>query len=124
MHGHGTREPAPRNSLRDPEVLAPSFAASRPILCSGWVPGATISRQTLLGELQLRRGRHEDARRLLREAIDTLVPNGGVPVRTVEAMEPLVLLYEEWGKPDQAAAWRKRVETETEKLPQSDRTDR
>jgi len=54
--------------------------------------------------------RHEDAERLLQEALKGREAKlGPQHPNTIRSLKQLVTLYESWGKPDEAANWRVRL---------------
>jgi hypothetical protein len=69
---------------------------------------------SLLGEALLGRGQYPEAEPLVvpgyegMKAREAAIPPPGRP-RLVEAAERVVRLYEAWGKPEQAAAWKARL---------------
>jgi serine/threonine protein kinase/tetratricopeptide (TPR) repeat protein len=69
---------------------------------------------SMLGEALLGQGRHADAEPLLVDGYEGLkareasISASGKP-QLVEAADRVVRLYESWGKPDEAAAWRTRL---------------
>src|SRR5262249_53375941 len=75
----------------------------------------TFSAQSLLGNALLGQKKYSEAEPLLLRGNDGLILHRAkIPAdekrRLVEALERLVRLYDEWGKPDQAATWRKKLE--------------
>jgi hypothetical protein len=74
----------------------------------------TFNTQSQLGEALLGQQRYDDAEPLLRAGYEGLkqrqarIPPQG-QVRLGEALQRLVQLYDAWGKPDEAARWRKEL---------------
>ena len=75
----------------------------------------TFNTQSLLGGSLLGQKNYAGAEPLLLAGYEGMkereakIPPQGKP-RLTEALERLVQLYDAWGKPDEAAAWRKRLE--------------
>jgi len=69
----------------------------------GWLRYNAMS---LLGEALTKQGKYAEAEPLLLEGYEKMEPPPAVAIRRDEARDRLVALYEAWGKPDQAAAWR------------------
>ena len=75
----------------------------------------TFHTQSLLGGSLLGQKHYAAAEPLLlsgyegMKAREAKIPPAGNP-RLSEALERLVQLYDAWGKPEQAAAWRKRLQ--------------
>jgi serine/threonine protein kinase/tetratricopeptide (TPR) repeat protein len=83
----------------------------------------TFSAMSLLGEALLLQMQHADAEPLLVQGYEGMkereakIPNTAKG-RLIEAIEPLVRLYDDCGQADQAAAWRRKLQTEKgEKMP-------
>jgi eukaryotic-like serine/threonine-protein kinase len=124
VHGPGHPEVAGalaqlgRNLLRqrkyaDAEpLLRESLAIRQEKVPDDW---RTFNTQSLLGGALLGRQRYAEAEPLLRQGYEgmrrgeTRIPADGKP-RLAEALERVVQLYEAWGKPDEAARWRKELE--------------
>jgi serine/threonine protein kinase/tetratricopeptide (TPR) repeat protein len=69
-----------------------------------WVTADAASR---LGGCLTALGQYEEAQKLLLPAFQSLQgARGEPPARRAQARERLIMLYEAWGKPDEAAAWR------------------
>jgi serine/threonine protein kinase len=75
----------------------------------------TFNAQSLLGASLLGQHHYADAEPLLQQgyegmmARDKVIPSQG-KIRLTEALERLVQLYDAWGKPEQAATWRKKLD--------------
>jgi hypothetical protein len=68
---------------------------------------ATAISQSLLGVSLAKQGRYAEAEPLLQASVEVLQSAQGVPpVRVRQALERIVALYEAWGKPAKANAWR------------------
>jgi tetratricopeptide (TPR) repeat protein len=123
VHGPGHPEVAGalaqlgRNLLRQGKyaeaepLLRESLAVRREKAPDDW---RTFNTQSLLGGALLGRERYAEAEPLLRQGYEGMkrreaqIPTDGRP-RLTEALERLVRLYEAWGKPDEAARWRKEL---------------
>jgi len=70
------------------------------------------SAMSMLGESLAGQGKFAEAEHLLVDGYVKMegVP-GNIPPRKREALERLIQLYEDWGKPDEAAKWRQELET-------------
>jgi serine/threonine protein kinase len=96
-------EPQLRGALR---ILEERYAGRSP----------TLNAQSLLGAILLAQARHAEAEPLLVRAYEGLqrrqaeqtARSYNQPLR--ETCERLVRLYDAWGKPDQAAEWRKKLD--------------
>jgi tetratricopeptide (TPR) repeat protein len=79
----------------------------------GWT---TFNTQSMLGEAVLGQKRYADAEALLRSGYEGMkkrqarIPFQVRALRLREALQRLVRLYDEWGKKDEAARWRKELE--------------
>jgi serine/threonine protein kinase/tetratricopeptide (TPR) repeat protein len=77
----------------------------------------TFSTQSVLGAALMRQNKYAEAEALLLTGYEGMkqrelkIPAAGKP-RLTEALQRLVQLYESWDKPDQAAAWRSKLEAE------------
>jgi hypothetical protein len=70
--------------------------------------------ESRLGGCLTAQGRFAEAEKLLLPAYRTLqCARGAPPPRRAEAVERIVRLYETWGKADQAAEWRLKLEVAT-----------
>jgi tetratricopeptide (TPR) repeat protein len=66
-----------------------------------------------LAEAYLRANSFEDAEPLLLESVETFTANHGEQYgMTKNTIQALITLYEQWGKPDQAAEWRAKSEAD------------
>jgi hypothetical protein len=82
-------------------------------------PWDTVHAQSRLGAALLGTHKYADAEPLLRQAVQAMKEFDREPVqkrrgpplgqRRVDALESLVQLYEAWGKPGEAAEWRKEL---------------
>jgi serine/threonine protein kinase len=76
---------------------------------------ATCSAKAMLGEALVGQKKYADAEPLLRAGYEGMkrrqasIPPEGKP-RLTHALQQLVRLYEGWGKPDEAARWRKELD--------------
>src|SRR5262249_46375921 len=82
----------------------------------------TFNTQSMLGEALLGQERYADAEMLLRGGYEGMKQReASIPlqsrVRLREALQRLVRLYDAWGKPDEAARWRKELDAAKEKEP-------
>ena len=69
----------------------------------------TSAARSLLGHCLAQRGQFSQAEPLLLAGYEELTSIRGVPSRQVDkAVDRIVLLYEKWGRPEQAEAWRKK----------------
>ena len=67
---------------------------------------ARYNAMSLLGASLAGQEKHADAEPLLVEAFEKMAPPERLASRREEALERVIALYEAWGKPDEAAAWR------------------
>ena len=75
----------------------------------GLPPGrwATASTESILGACLARQGGYAEAEPMLKESLAVLLSAPGAqPERVRQALERIIALYDAWGKPEQAAAWR------------------
>ncbi len=87
-------------------ILRECLAIRERELPDDWLRWNTAS---MLGEALCGQGKHAEAEPLLTEGYEKLRPPDPLLFRKREALERIVKLYEEWGKPDEAAAWRARL---------------
>jgi tetratricopeptide (TPR) repeat protein len=87
-------------------LLREDLEARTKALPDSWMRYHAMS---LLGRALLGQGRHDDAEPLLREGHDRMQPPPGRAGLKTQALESLVDLYEDWGKADEAAAWRAKL---------------
>jgi hypothetical protein len=85
----------------------------------------TAGAKSLVGGALLGQGKYAEAEPLLREGYDGMRQREAqIPAasrgRLTEALERLVQLYEAWGKPDEAAKWRKELEARRPSGPKVD----
>jgi serine/threonine protein kinase/Tfp pilus assembly protein PilF len=67
----------------------------------------TASTESVLGGCLTKQGRYDVAEPLLLNSYPTIASAPGMPpAQARQALERIVALYEAWGKPEQAAAWR------------------
>jgi hypothetical protein len=116
--GHQAEPPEGSTLLLTPDAagLRPLAAAritpipprpSSPGLAGGGGDWATAMSKNSLGASLARQGRYSEAEPLLRESLAALQSSPAIPQgRFRQALERVVALYDAWGKPDQAAAWR------------------
>jgi hypothetical protein len=84
-------------------VLRECLSMAGPKAQDGWLRCHATS---LLGEAIAAQGRHAEAEPLLVDGFERMpLSRLGAPRRR-EALERVVNLYEQWGKPEEAAAWR------------------
>ena len=67
----------------------------------------TWNAMSLMGGAIALQGRHEVADPLLRDGYEKMDPPSGSATRKREALERLIAHYEAWGRPEDAARWRK-----------------
>jgi tetratricopeptide (TPR) repeat protein len=94
------------------QILRPCLTLRQQKQPDAWT---TLYTQSLLGEALACQQKHADAEPLLLAAYEgmkarakTIPPKD--KARLTEALERLVRLYDTWGKPEQAAAWRQKLE--------------
>jgi hypothetical protein len=95
-----------------PREAEPMLRESLNILREGLHEGhwLTADSQSVLGGCLLALGRHEEAKPLLIQGYAQLNAEfGAAHELTQEAIQRLVDLYDDWGKPEQAARWRTKV---------------
>ena len=63
-----------------------------------------------LGASLLRQGRHPEAEPLLLAAYEGMEPFPEAAGKRNEVLEGIVGLYEAWGKPERAAAWKAKTD--------------
>jgi eukaryotic-like serine/threonine-protein kinase len=69
----------------------------------------TAGARSLLGHCLAKQGKYAEAEPLLLAGYEDLLATKGVPARQLgRAGDRIVLLYERWGRPEQAEAWRKK----------------
>lgn len=96
------------------QVLRESLIYREKKLPDDW---ATFLTQSLWGDILLGQGKYAEAEPFLLQGYEGLkqcaakIPKEEAP-RLTEALERLVNLYDAWGKPDQAAEWRKKLEAQ------------
>ena len=66
----------------------------------------------LLGSTLDEQGQHDAAEPLLVEAATKMQPPKANAAARREALEHLIKHYEDWGKPEDAARWRRQLEAE------------
>jgi eukaryotic-like serine/threonine-protein kinase len=92
-------------------LLRESLPIREKALSKDWTRFNTMS---LLGGAHLRQGRYAEAELLLiqgyerMKACEAKIPAPGKP-RLPEAAERVIRLYEAWGKPEKAAAWKEKL---------------
>ena len=64
---------------------------------------------SMLGGSLSGQGKYAEAEPLLVEGYEKMAPPKAAAIRKREALERVIKLYEAWGKPDKAAAWRMRL---------------
>jgi tetratricopeptide (TPR) repeat protein len=67
----------------------------------------TYNTMSLLGAALAGQGKHEEADLLLREGYEKMRPPAGDMSRKREALQRLIEHYETWGRPEEAAKWRR-----------------
>ena len=78
---------------------------------------STFNAKSILGEALLSQKKFADAEPVLLEGYQGMkqreakIPASG-KIRLTQALERLVQLYDAWGKPEEAAKWRKLLETD------------
>ena len=76
--------------------------------------------ESLLGDCLARQGLYAEAEPLLLESLAAIAASGpSQPLRTVQALERIVDLYDRWGKPAEAQRWRQELQV---KLRDSEKT--
>ena len=95
--------------LGRPREAEPLLRESLELRRKAWPPGHwyIASSESVLGACLTAERRYAEAEALLLRAHDGLESSRGRDhARTVEARQRLVALYQAWGRPDRAAAWR------------------
>jgi tetratricopeptide (TPR) repeat protein len=89
-------------------VLRQSVQTRQRTMPDHWLYPIALS---MLGEAILGQGRYEEAEAILIDAYEMLVDNQATPAnREREALERVVALYDRWERPQQARAWRERLD--------------
>ncbi len=78
----------------------------------GALPGGswyTFDARSLLGASLAGQGRYAEAEPLLVHGYEGMRPPGDKTFHKRDALERVVALYEAWGKPEEAASWRRKL---------------
>ena len=88
-------------------ILRGAMAIHRKVLPKGhW---GTANSESLLGACLAKQGRFAEAGPMLLASYEVIASAPGVPpIRVRQALGRIVVLYEAWGKPEEAANWRAR----------------
>lgn len=105
MHGLGWTLAELGRAEEAEEVLRETL---RLLEASGFDESSVVHRmaQSTLGRALAQQGRYAEAEPLLRESYDWTIENQPIPVFIPFMLDRLVALYEDWGKPAEAARYR------------------